>query len=131
MPLVVAVWPNNTITVLGMRKGYKMVDVFDALDAEDDPVEAKCYEVRKRARDRKMPLAVSFNYWKKKLSLGVDGKGDGTITSPYRNLAISEGAGGTARIKRLHWPPDIVEQAHERFLNGWITLESPAEGSCE
>lgn len=45
MPLIVAVWPNNTISVVRMNSGYSMVDLFDALDEEANPEDAKCYEL--------------------------------------------------------------------------------------
>ena len=48
MPSVVAVWPNNTISIVRMPSGYDMLDVFDCLDEEDNPLCATCYELRGR-----------------------------------------------------------------------------------
>jgi hypothetical protein len=43
MPIVVAVWPNNTISIAKMPAGFSAVALFDVLDQVGDPQIAKCY----------------------------------------------------------------------------------------
>jgi hypothetical protein len=43
MPIVVAVWPNNTISIAKMPVGFSAVSLFDCLDQVGDPLIADCY----------------------------------------------------------------------------------------
>ena len=102
MPLIVAVWPDNTISILKMKVGYRMVDVFYWLDNEADPLDAKCYEVR-RGEDCEHTTHLSFGWKDIKYS-----ESNETIMVPRLGLLIGDGA-GNARIKRLRWPADILK----------------------
>jgi hypothetical protein len=46
MPLVIAVWPNNTLSIVKMEPGFTAVSLFNELDQICDPTDAQCYVVR-------------------------------------------------------------------------------------
>ena len=46
MPIVVAVWPNNTISVVQVPRGFSMTDLFDQIDKEASPFDAKLYLIK-------------------------------------------------------------------------------------
>jgi hypothetical protein len=37
MPLIVATWPNNSVTVVAIHEGYSLSELFDELDAVGSP----------------------------------------------------------------------------------------------
>lgn len=92
MSIVIAVWPNNTISVLRMRAGFTAIDLFNELDAEGSPLDARCYLVSQDDDG----MQITFN-WRCK----PDGRADN------RRLRIGKLAG---RIKRLRWPDGIEIQ---------------------
>ncbi len=47
MPLIVALWPNRTVTFVYMQSGFTATDLYHELDQECDPLCAKCYVVGK------------------------------------------------------------------------------------
>mgnify|MGYP003345824393 CR=1 FL=1 len=47
MALVIAVWPNNTISLVRMWNEFTMLDLFTQLDHEADPLDAQCWLVRR------------------------------------------------------------------------------------
>lgn len=112
MPLVVAIWPNNTISIVKMRAKYEIEDLYCYLDAEDDPICAKCYEVR--PREGEGPLHVAFNWKEFEATNDIHGAAV-EMTLPFENLRIQSGDGGSARIKRIRWPEDIVERHFRRL----------------
>lgn len=42
MPIVIARWPDSTISIIKMRKGFSEWDLLKDLDMEADPDLAKC-----------------------------------------------------------------------------------------
>lgn len=93
MPLVIAVWPNNTISAVMMRPGFSMVDLYNEIDAEACPTDATCY-VAKRSRDG---LYVTLD-WER---LEDD---DETVTPKSCGLRVDSLYG---KLRRLEWPADI------------------------
>jgi hypothetical protein len=51
MPVVIAAWPDGTVSVVSMNRGFSATDLYCQLDAEGDPLLAKCYVIS-RAGDR-------------------------------------------------------------------------------
>ena len=94
MPLVVAVWPNNTISVIKMPNGFSMVDLFNEIDAEANPVDAKCYLVAPSWDG----LYVTFDWDRLE-------KNENAVAPKSRGLRVECLYG---RKKRLHWPPGIA-----------------------
>lgn len=95
MSVVVAVWPNNTISVLRMWTGFTMLDLFGEIDAEANPLDATCYLVRSDEDG----MHITFDY--KILD-------DGSPVGPKsQNVGIGKICG---RIKKLPWPEDILKQ---------------------
>lgn len=95
MPTVVAVWPDNTISILRMPSGFTMVDLFGEIDAEANPHDATCYQVSSDEDG----MHITFN-WK----VPDDG---GPVVPKSQDVRIGKICG---RIKRLKWPSDILEQ---------------------
>lgn len=95
MPLVIAVWPNNTISVLRMWSSFSMVDLFHELDAEADPIDATCY----RVGEDDDGLHITFD-WK------FDSPGE-PVMPQSKAVGIGKISG---RIKKLPWPKDIKKQ---------------------
>ena len=58
MPLVIAVWPNNTISIVKMDQGFSAVDLFDQLDQIACPTDATCYLVK----PDKDGLCINFDW---------------------------------------------------------------------
>lgn len=92
MPLVVAVWPNNTISIIRMKKGFSMVDLYDQIDAEACPLDARCYLVGEQWDG----LHVTFS-WR-------DGATDLPAGPSTNALELGLIAG---RKRRLRWPACI------------------------
>jgi hypothetical protein len=95
MGIVVAVWPNNTISIIRVSPGFTMLDLFSQLDVEASPLDATCYLAG--ADDDGMHITFD---WK-----NVD---DGTrVTSNSPDVRIGKLFG---KIKKLPWPDDILKQ---------------------
>jgi hypothetical protein len=95
MPLVVAVWPNNTISILRAPHGFTMLDLFALIDPEASPLDAMCYQVGSDEDG----MHITFD-WKH-----LD---DGSkVTPESAGVAIGKLFG---KIKRLPWPEDILKQ---------------------
>jgi hypothetical protein len=95
MPTVVAVWPNNTISIIRMWREFTMVDLFSEIDHEGNPFHATCYLLREDSDG----LHITFD-WKR-----LD---DGTPVGPKsKNIGLGRIAG---KIKKLPWPDDIEKQ---------------------
>ena len=95
MATVVAVWPNNTISIVRLRSGFTMVDLFSVIDVEASPIDAKCYQI---AEDED-GLHVTFDW--KHLDDGS------TVTPESPEVCIGKLFG---KIRHIPWPDDIVKQ---------------------
>lgn len=95
MPLVIAVWPNNTISLVRMWNGFTMLDLFTEIDHESDPLDAECWLVRHDDDG----MHVTFD-WK-------DMDDDEPVSPKSRNIGVGLIHG---RKKRLKWPEDIHKQ---------------------
>lgn len=95
MPLVVAVWPNNTISILRVPSGFTMLDLFSLIDAEASPLDATCY----LCKSDEDGMHITFD-WKH-----LDDGSKVTAKSPDVRLGKLFG-----KIKKLPWPEDILKQ---------------------
>jgi hypothetical protein len=95
VPLVVAVWPNNTISILWAASGFTMLDLFALIDPEANPLDATCY----RIGCDEDGMHITFD-WKH-----LD---DGTkVNADSADVAIGKLFG---KVKKLPWPDDILKQ---------------------
>jgi hypothetical protein len=95
MPTVVAVWPNNTISIIRVCPGFTMLDLFALIDVEASPLDATCYQVGSDEDG----MHITFQ-WKH-----VD---DGSkVTPESADVSIGKLFG---KIKILPWPEDILKQ---------------------
>jgi len=104
MATVVAVWPNNTISIVRMPSGFNMIDLFNELDAEASPLDCICYQV---SSDRD-GMHITFD-WK----VTSDGK---PVVPTSKNVGIGKICG---RIQKLDWPDDIFEQWAKWLGDAW------------
>ena len=95
MPIVLAVWANNTVSMIKMRSGFTMLDLYVEIDREADPLDCQCYVTRHDVDG----LYITFD-WK------FDDK-DRIVTPKFSNLTLDTLAGN---LKRLRWPSDIRKQ---------------------
>lgn len=95
MPLVVAVWPNNTISIVRVASGFSMLDLFAAIDVEANPLDATCYQIA--SDDDGMHITFDWQH--------LD---DGSKVSPESGGVVLGKLFG--RIKKLRWPEDIEKQ---------------------
>jgi hypothetical protein len=95
MPLVIAVWPNNTISVLRVRRGFTMLDLFASIDIEASPLDATCYQVA----DDEDGMHITFDW--EHLDDGAH------VTPESAGVAIGKLFG---KIRKLPWPDDILKQ---------------------
>jgi len=95
MPLVVAVWPNNTISIIRAANGFTMLDLFALIDVEENPLDATCYQVS--SDDDGMHITFGWKH--------LD---DGNAVTPESaGVDIGKLFG---KVKKLPWPEDILKQ---------------------
>jgi hypothetical protein len=93
MPLVIAVWPNNTISAVWMQLGFSMVDLYNEIDMEACPLDATCY-LATRTRDG---LYVTLD-WER---LEDD---EASVTPESNGIRVDS---LTGKLRKLEWPFDI------------------------
>jgi hypothetical protein len=103
VPLVVAVWPNNTISILRVESGFTMLDLFALIDPEASPLDATCYQVGCDEDG----MHITFN-WK---HLDDSSK----VTPKSADVEIGKLFG---KIRRLPWPDDILKQWMRQLSHG-------------
>lgn len=114
MPTIVAVWPNNTTSVLVMEGGWKPIDLFYELDHVGDPVSAKVW-VLKRHHGEAVHVTTDWaRSTKPQPNMDVSGTHDAADSSECigpksRGVRVSL-AGDSGSMKRFHWPPNILRQ---------------------
>jgi hypothetical protein len=91
MPLVIAVWPNNTISIVKMEPGFEAVSLFCELDQIADPQDATCYVVR----PDKDGLCVNFD-WPHPSDETVGPKSTGL------RLELHQG-----KVRKFSWPETV------------------------
>lgn len=96
MPLIVAVWPNDTVSIVKMRPDFSMVELFDRLDEEANPHDARCYVVTPTGGH----MHITFN------------KEEGR-----RGLSVRTGETG-GRARRIKWPDGIEVEWLRSFTAG-------------
>jgi hypothetical protein len=106
VPVVIAVWPNNTVSVLKVPVGFSATYLFGLLDAEANPTDSKIYITR---ADEDGVLHIGFDY-------EID-YGD-TVSAEATGLRLDCLSG---RLKKWDWPATVVrdfyrslEQNHRR-----------------
>jgi len=106
MPLVIAQWPNRTVSVLKASAGWDDIWLFDCLDQEGDPLSAKVYVVS----GKNAHIGWSFK------SEG----GDEDSLVAY-----------CGKAKPWHWPADILRRRYALFAEEFTNLPKPApETTC-
>jgi hypothetical protein len=91
MPLVIAVWPNNTISIVKMDPGFTAVSLFNELDQIADPSDAKCYVVRPDGYG----LCVNFDWpYSSEETVGPKSKG--------LRLEVHQG-----KMRTFRWPKTV------------------------
>jgi len=117
MPLVVAVWPNDSISVIQCPAGFTMVDLFWTLDEEADPTIAKLYLIKPEEGWSHATFDFERCEDQPEFSSGV--------------IRVAMGGGkvdvNSGKRKRLHWPKNIVRDAF-RYM-GWAKF--PETGGAE
>lgn len=93
MPVVIAVWPNNTISVLKVPSGFSATYLFSVLDEEACPTDAQIYVTRS---DDQGVLHVGWSY---ELDYGAP------VSPQSHGLRIDCFSG---RAKKWKWPPTVV-----------------------
>jgi hypothetical protein len=91
MPLVIAVWPNNTISIVKMEPGFTAVSLFCELDQICDPQDATCYVVR----PDEYGLCVNFDW--PYLS-------DETVGPKSTALRLESHQG---KVRKFRWPKTV------------------------
>jgi hypothetical protein len=91
MPIVVAVWPNNTVSIARMPIGFSATYLFDVLDQVGDPQIAECYVLKSEDGE----LFANFDW---------DHATDEIASPKSKNLQLEVHQG---RMKRFPWPKTV------------------------
>jgi hypothetical protein len=106
MPIVVAVWPNNTVSIARMPTGFSATSLFDVLDQVGDPQIAECYVLKSKDGE----LFANFDWY----------HATDEIASPMsKNLQLEIHQG---RMKKFPWPKTVWRdwfRAIERGTRYW------------
>jgi hypothetical protein len=114
MATIVAVWPNNTTSVVVMEGSWKPIDLFYELDHVGDPVSAKVW-VLKRHHGEAVHVTTDWTRGPKpEPNMDVSGTHDAADTServgPKSHGVRVSLAGDSGSMKRFNWPPNILRQ---------------------
>lgn len=99
MPVVVAVWPNNTLSVLVMPRGFSATDLFEELDQEGCPTDAT---VRILKTDSRGVCHIGWDF------ILDEGCPVGTESKGLRLDAFS------GQAKKWKWPETVVRDYYRR-----------------
>lgn len=114
MATVLAVWPNNTISVVVMQAGWQPIDLFYELDHIGDPLSAKLWVIRRR---RGEPVHATTDWIKRSgvtPNMDISGEAEPSASTEHlgpksRGVRVSI-AGDFGAAKRFRWPPGIVRE---------------------
>lgn len=115
MSTVMAVWPNNTTSVIVMERGWKAIDLFYELDHIGDPLSARIWILKK---PRGMAVHATTDWTKQRCStvanMDISGEPDaasksGGLYERSKGVRVSL-AGDAGKVKRFRWPSGIVRQ---------------------
>ena len=112
---VIAVWPNNTTSVIVLESGWKPIDLFYELDHIGDPLAAKIW-ILKKPRGRAVHATTDWTRLKETTVSNMDLSGEPNPEHAVNGLGIkSKGlrislAGDSGSVRRFRWPPGIVRQ---------------------
>ncbi len=113
MPTIVAVWPNNSTSVVVMERGWKPIDLFYELDHVGDPVSAKVWVLN---RNRGEAVHVTTDWVREKqlpdmeLSETHDAADVSDRVGPKSFGVRFSLAGDSGSVKRFCWPSNIMRQ---------------------
>lgn len=120
MPLVIAVWPNNSISVIQCPTDFTMTELFWAVDEEGDPSLVKLYLIKPENGWSHATFDFERCREQPEFSSGVI-----RIAAESGKVGINSG-----KRKRLYWPSNIVRDAW-RFMgmksDAWKTWWAPSE----
>jgi hypothetical protein len=114
MPTVVALWPDNTTSVVVLEPSWTPLDLFYELDHIGDPLAAKVWILKRQPEGS---VHVTFD-WNRRdehrlpmdLSGSADvGQTDQKLHPKTKGLRIKK-AGYEGKVKRFEWPAGIVRQ---------------------
>jgi hypothetical protein len=91
MPLIVATWPDNTVSIVKAPGEWDALWLFDALDAEGDPSAAEVFIVRGHDAH-----------------IGFLWSDDGKSIWPYPY---------DGSFEQWQWPEDVVKQYYDALRN--------------
>jgi hypothetical protein len=120
MPVVIAVWPNNTFSVLQVPAGFSMTNLFWQIDAEANPLDASLYILKPSGGWSHGTFDWAYD---DRADCEDDGVGFMSIKRGSGRLGAIEG-----RLKKLKWPHNIVRLAH-RSAFGRSPPEKPSIGT--
>jgi len=103
MPLVIALWPNRTFSLVNMASGFSDVDLYHALDYEADPLIARCYVVSTDA-EKQLHITSSFIEGELGKRAGDDNQQD-ACAAEYLTVAREDG-----RLRRYSWQKNVVQR---------------------
>lgn len=104
MPVVIAVWPNNTFSVVQVPSDFSMTNLFWQLDSEADPLDAKLFLLKPSSGWSH----ATFD-WEE--GDRTDYEGD---DCHYMRIKIGSGRldSNEGTLKRIKWPHNIVRLAY-------------------
>ncbi len=114
MPTIVAVWPNNSTSVVVMEAGWKPIDLFYELDHIGDPLSAKVW-VLKRCRGEAVHVTTDWvQTTKPQPNMDLSGTHDAADARDRvgpKSVGVRFSiAGDSGSAKRFRWPVNILRQ---------------------
>jgi hypothetical protein len=114
MSTVIAVWPDNTTSVVVFPGKWSAVDLFYELDHIGDPLSTRVYVIR---RHGPCPTHATTDWAKTDPALktqDISGKPDagcaGSSLQPSTKRLRVRLAGDEGSVKKFDWPPNVVRQ---------------------
>lgn len=126
MPLVIAVWPNNSISMIQCPTYFTMTELFWAVDEEGDPSLAKLYLIKPESGWSHATFDFTRCSDQPEFQSGVI-----RVIADSGKVRVNSG-----KRKRLRWPANIIRDAW-RYMgfksDAWETLwqAQPEDGGAE
>jgi hypothetical protein len=103
MPVIIAKWPNSTISVIQAPRDFSLVDLYLQLDEEGDPAAAEVYLLKTRGGWSHM----THDWSRDDVVQSADGRIE--LVDVTRDCSYIDTAEG--KLLRIEWPTDIVATA--------------------
>ena len=113
MPIVLARWQNGTFSIVLMRRGFSMAELYWSLDEEGDPLLASPYLLKSENGE----AHATFDWNAEDI---VEEQGDCKTVRIGPNTLMMDTHSG--RLKKLKWPRGIVRRAY-RYLSKSIPAD--------